>query len=357
MPTTPSASGTPSVASTDQNTRTASLSGTAVASTGMPLHDSTVTVVGTSATAAVDTDGRFSLSDLASGDVRLQIASGATAATVVITAIQPGEHVDVLVVVTGASAVVQTPSRDADDPAEATGIIDAVPPATAAGSFRLAGRLVQTTISTEIRRGGQTLAVSDLRQGQRAEVHGAQSGDLLIATRVEIQDDDAGPSPAPGSPAETEFSGTIAGLSGGATSFQFSAGGHLVKGDATTVLTGRQDAPIPFSALANGLTVEIKAVPGDGFVQAQRIHVEDGAVDDPPGDDHGQEIEITGLMGRTSGTCPSIESSVDSTRFSTNASTEFDGAACRDLKAGDRVEVKGLRANDGSITASRVRKE
>jgi hypothetical protein len=54
------------------------------------------------------------------------------------------------------------------------------------------------------------------------------------------------------------------------------------------------------------------------------------------------------------GTCPALTFTVNSTRVSTNASTQFLKGTCGQLKNGTKVEVEGARLSDGSITAAKV---
>jgi hypothetical protein len=55
------------------------------------------------------------------------------------------------------------------------------------------------------------------------------------------------------------------------------------------------------------------------------------------------------------GTCPSVQFAVNGFSISTSASTTFE-SACSSLKSGDKVNVKGTRQADGSVAATRVKK-
>jgi hypothetical protein len=154
------------------------------------------------------------------------------------------------------------------------------------------------------------------------------------------------PNPAP-VPKEAEFTGTISGLTGTASAFQFTVGTQLVKGDATTSILGHSNMTKAFADLKNGATVEVKGVQQTGFVQASRIELED--------EDEVQEVKVEGTLGTVSGTCPAISSTVTTTKFTTSASTRFDDA-CAGFKSGDKVEVRGTMQSDGSLAATRLRK-
>jgi hypothetical protein len=230
-----------------------------------------------------------------------------------------------------------------------------------------------------------TQSFANLKLGMKVEIHGTASGNTVTATRVQIEDEvepepepknppapnppapnppapnppapnPPMPSPpAPNPPREAEPSGTIAGLTGTAASFQFMLGSTQVKGDATTMIFGDSKAPKTFADLKNGTIVEVNGTQQTGFVQAVRIHIE-GPENEPP-EDNENEAEVDGTLGPITGTCPSISSSVGTTKFTTNSSTRFDDAACTALKAGGKVEVKGARNADGSIAATRVKKD
>jgi Domain of unknown function (DUF5666) len=233
---------------------------------------------------------------------------------------------------------------------EITGVVEALPPSTAPSTFRAAGKTVITNASTAFDNG----SFASLAIGTSVEVKGTAAADTITATRVEIVRAPA-PAPAPPAPqlAEAEFTGTISALSGSASSFQFTAAGRVVRGDATTTIIGRRDAVGAFTDLSNGGTVEVKGIQRDGFVQASRLQLEDA--DAEPGDNRGDdEARVEGVLSAISGACPAIASSVDGTRFTTSASTRFDGAGCSAFRNGDRVEVRGTRSSDGSIAASRL---
>ena len=319
----------------------------------------TVGVSGTAVSSGLDGAGHFTLPNVPTGDLRLQVISGGASGIVPIAAVQAAQTIEIVVSVSGASANLESEVRHGTGEAELKGVVEAVPPATAGSAFRVAGKTVTTNASTTFVNG----TFAGLKVGARVEVKGTLVGDSLAATRVEIEDASAptppptSPTPTPGSePTEAEFSGTISALSGGASSFQFTAAGRVVRGDATTALLGSSDRARTFADLANGSVVEVKGVQRTGFVQASRIRIEGPDADADDDGDQG-EAEAEGTLGAVSGTCPMIASAAGATKFTTTAATRFDGAACAAFKAGDRVEVKGTRKTDGSIAAARLEKK
>ena len=85
----------------------------------------------------------------------------------------------------------------------------------------------------------------------------------------------------------------------------------------------------------------------DGSLTARLIEIDDDAP--------GGEFEIEGAMGGSSGTCPALSFGVNGFQIHTNASTTFENGACATLKSGTKVQVKGTRAADGVVTATRVK--
>jgi hypothetical protein len=218
---------------------------------------------------------------------------------------------------------------------------------------------------------------ADVKVGLTVEVKGATTvtGGFL-ATKVEIQAPAGAPAPVP-EPAEVEFSGVIAGLTGSPASFTFTADGKTVHGNASTVIVGSgrggSDAvpsdhggsgggddggnngndggrqPITFANLANGLNVEVKGnTQTDGSVLATRIQLEDN-------DEN--EVEVTGAITAFVAGCPAVKFTVGTTRFTADATTTFT-VACASLANGTVVEVKGgATLADGSVHVVSVKRE
>jgi hypothetical protein len=186
---------------------------------------------------------------------------------------------------------------------EITGTVDALPPTTPAGAFTTAGRTVKTNAATVFTRDGATASFADLTIGTKVEIHGSASGDAVTAASVQIEDAVAPPNPNPNPQPEPE--------------------------------------------------------PHDPNPPAPNPPALNPAVPNPPSppDNDDNEAEVEGVLGPIAGTCPSISSSVGATKFTTNASTRFDDVSCTALKAGSPVEVKGTRNADGSIAATRVKRD
>jgi hypothetical protein len=222
-----------------------------------------VTVVGSNAAAMVDGNGQFTLTHVGSGDVVLRFDGPGVAATVTVPAVQDGQTVTIVVSVSGSTAELDSDDRESDNGGQMQleGRIDALPPIAAAGTFVIGTRIVETNGSTTFVNGGATAAFANLAVGVRVHVSGTADGLKLLATRVDIQNTDA--------TLPVIINGTVAALTGTQASYQFTVDGTVVKGDSTTSFTANS----AFTDLANGRRVEVKGLPGNGFVTATSIHV------------------------------------------------------------------------------------
>ena len=327
----------------------------------------TVGVAGSSMTAALDPAGHFTLAGVPAGDVQLQVNSGAAQAAVAIPGVQVAQTVEVVVMVSGASASLESEVRHGVGEAELKGFVEALPPATQPLTFKAAGKTVTTSASTVFASGGRPRTFADLKLRSRVEIKGSLSGDAFTATRVEIEDAAAPaptptpPSPAPTPPAptpapkpepvEAELNGAISALSGTASSFQFNIDSRTVKGDAATTFFGDGDKPDTFADLKNGARVEVKGQQRDNFVYATRIHI-NGTEKTPPED---TSASIHGVLKSVSGAKPTLLLVVDLTTVRTTSGTEVkrrgDVQTLDALKIGQSLHVIGARQSDGSINA------
>jgi len=392
---------------------------------------STVAVAGTTVTSSVDGGGRFTLANVPAGDVQLQFTGGGASAMLPVAAVEPAQRIDLVVMVTGASAAIDSQVRSGGSGgAELEGRVESLPPtppSTDPLSFSAAGRLVKTDSSTRFQDGSATRTFADLKIGMRVHVKGTPSGSAIVATLVELQNSQVD--------LPVDVNGVIDTLTGSASNFQFRVGSQVVKGDVNTTFFGDGDKPDTFADLKNGVRVEVKGQQRDGFVYAVRIHINGTETDNPaPPEDTsasiqgtlktiagsiptltlmvdtttvrtsssttvkrrgdvqtldtlkvgqtlhvvgtrqsdgsidarlieidddavGGEVEIEGSMGGLKGTCPSVTFGVNGFSIATNASTVFDGAACGAFKNGDKVKVTGTKQANGSVLATRLKKE
>ncbi len=329
-------------------------SGLASTTSGGPSAGLTVSVTGTSVSSVVDAAGRFQLTGVPAGPIELHFTGPGVDAKVQIGTVNAGDTIVVNVTVSGTAAEIDDSSQSHDNDSEIEGRVDAVPPLTPAGAFSVTGKTITTAATTTFTVDGHAGTFADVKVGVRVHVKAATSGTSIVATSVNIQNTQTA--------LPTEVHGLISGLAGTAASFQFDIGSRHITGDAATHFDGHAT----FSSLVNGSRVEVKGTLQNGSIAATTIHVEaadngggnggNGNDGDGNGGDHNNQAEASGTVSAAAGTCPAIQFMLGTTKVTTTASTEFD-LACTSVINGAKVEVKGTRATDGSITATRVKKD
>jgi len=146
-----------------------------------------VTVAGTTISAVVDSADQFTLRDVPSGTVQLVFTAPNLSGSVALSDVQGGDTLDVGVVVSGATVVLDSQSRRRGSDTELEGRIRALPPTTAPHTFIVAGRHVTTTDTTRyFARGDERVGFDNLQVGMRVLVNGQRRGDTLVATSVKM---------------------------------------------------------------------------------------------------------------------------------------------------------------------------
>jgi hypothetical protein len=218
--------------------------------------------VGTNIAVDVSGDGTFTLKNVPSGNVVLQITGPGVNASITLNDLQTGQVVTITVNVNGVTADVDSDRRSKGGEEQLEGRVESLPPTTPAGDFIVAGRTVRTTSTTVYRRGDDSAGTfADLALGYRVHIKGSTLGGVLVAREVKIQNTNT----------ETglNINGDISLFSGTRADFQFNVGSRVVKGDANTEFFGNSS----FADLANGKRVEVKGSQRDGFVYASRMKV------------------------------------------------------------------------------------
>lgn len=259
----PAAPGTPSVAPTSgaalvQGTVLgSSVSARSADSTGGSM---TVSVVGTNITATVSLTGQFTLNGVPAGDIKLKFHGNFGDATIDITQVTVGETITITVTITGTTATTETETRDAGSNQQVEGRIEAID--TTAKTFVVAGKTITTGGSTTYRHGNTPYTFDDLKVGWRVHVAGTPGTGGVAANTVEVQNTNGD--------IQVTVNGIVAALAGDATAFNFTVDGRLVKGDTSTVFSGKNGS---FAGLSNGARVEVKGQQKNGFVQATSIKI------------------------------------------------------------------------------------
>jgi hypothetical protein len=316
----------------------------------------TVTVVGTNITRSVDSSNRFSLPGVPTGDVQLRFDGPGISATMPVPAVERTETISVTVTLTSTSATVENQTREGGSLSRVEGLVTAVPPTTAAGSFVVAGKTVTTDATTTFEVAEAPGSFADLAVGRRVEVTGSVSGSAIAASKVEI-------APAAGTvvpdPTEASVTGVLTSRTGTGQVLTLIVGGKTVLTSALTVLTadggsgkgdqGGGSQPADFTALVVGVTLEVEGtLRTDGSIDAKRIKSE-GAEE--------IEFEQTGAISVFSGAagCPSVTFTLNGVTVQTSAATDF-RVGCALLTNGTVLAVKGVTLANGRVNATRISK-
>ena len=344
VPAGPSSTGVPSSA-----TQGATIMGNV--SAGVPLAAVAAQVAGTPISSPVGPGGGFSLDGVPAGAVQLRFVGSGVDASVALSPVQSGDVVSVLVGVAGATATVQSESRNAGGKVELEGRIESLPPTQAANTLVVDGRTVTTTTTTAIRDGNDAAkAFTDLAIGQRVHVKGTLGVDSIVADSILIQNTNVA--------IPVNVNGIVDQLSGTSASFEFLIDGRKIKGDTTTVFFG-DTGLLGFSALKNGARVEVKGEMRDGYVFAVRIHANGSDTEEPPQD---ESASVEGRLEAIGGTKPALTLKIVTaggfTMVTTTSSTEVqrrgDVQTLAALAVGQTIHAVGTRQADGTLVAKKL---
>lgn len=212
--------------------------------------------------------------------------------------------------------------------------------------------MVRTQPSTRIELGGVTRAFADLQIGMRVHVVGSPSGGEVLASAIRIQNTNTW--------IPVQVNGVIDSLAGTGALFQFKIGSRLIKGDTLTSFFGSGSAAVEFANLRNDARVEVKGQQRDGYIYAERIHINGVAADDDDDDDDRQDssASIHGKLTVLTGSRPMLTLTVGGTTVRTDASTEVqrrgDKQSLEVLQLGQDLHVVGTRQPDGSLQARKI---
>jgi len=349
----PQAPAGPSAAGTSSVTQGAKILGNV--SAGQPLAAMAAQVVGTSISSPVNTGGGFTLDHVPAGAVQLRFVGSGVDASVGLTPVQAGDVVSVLVGVSGATATIQSESRNAGNKVELEGRIEALP-ADPANSLVVAGRTVTTTGQTVIRDGNNAAKVfADLAIGQRVHVKGTLVTDpvsAIAADSIVIQNTNTW--------IPVNVNGTVESLNGPplatGMNFSFQIGSRVVQGDGETKFYGEDDVPLTSDELENGQRVEVKGELRDGFVYAFRIHINGLTGTEPPQDDSASVEGIVMAESVLDAEYPtlSLDTKFGKVKVTTTSATVVQRrGSVVDFKAlavGQTIHAVGRRLNDPDKT-------
>lgn len=245
-----------------------------------------------------------------------------------------------------------------------SGLVVSVTGTTISGAVDAAGRFRLVNVpagSVELRIVGPGVDV-------RVPVGTVNAGDTL-EIRVTVNGNSGGIEDSDHShDGEREIEGRVTAIPPQTGAGQFVVAGITVTTDSATTFktsghTGR------FTDIIVGARVHVKAtasLTGTGVV-AREVNVQSQNLvppgpggpdddDDDDADDDPKTAEVSGAVTGLSGACPALTFTVRNTKVTTTAATRFD-LACTAIRASVKVEVEGTRGTDGSITATRVKKD
>jgi hypothetical protein len=261
----------------------------------------TVTVTGTVATAVVDQTGHFQLA-APPGTVDLHFTGSGVDSHANLGAVAQDEKVDVLVNLapSNPTADIEVTDRTNGSLRKIEGRVSAVPPTTAAGTFRIGDRLINTNAATEFYLNGRNATAGDLVVGSKARVTSMAGTEVITALEVNVVND------------QSTGGGNNGGNSGGGNGGSGGGSGGGGNGGGN-----------------NG--------GGTG------------------GGDNG-DTTVTGPIAGVIGACPGLTFTIGGTRVHTNASTQFEISCLGLLTASGNATATGARNADGSITAKTMRR-
>jgi hypothetical protein len=248
-----------------------------------------------------------------------------------------------------AASLVRIQNTNTTIPVNVNGVIDSLTGSAAAFEFKIGSRVVKGDTFTQwFGDGDSPDSFASLEDGARVEVKGQQRDGYIYASRIHITDsDDDDDDDDDDQDQSASIQGTLTAISGSAPSMTLTVGGTTVRTTAGTDVNRRGDTQ-SLDTLRVGQTLHVVGErQADGSIDARHIRIEDDAT--------GGEFEIEGSAGGVKGTCPALTFSVNGFDIRTSAATTFEGGTCATLKSGTKVNVKGLRAADGSTDATRVK--
>jgi len=247
------------------------------------------------------------------------------------------------------ATAVELQNSNVSVPVEVNGAIDTVTGSASAFQFKIGSRVIKGDSTTAfVGDGNRPASFASLKDGVRVEVKGEQRDGFIFATRIHVENAEA-PDDGDNQEASASIQGKLTAISGTKPNLVLTVGGTTVRTSSSTEVKRRGDVQT-LDTIKVGQTLHVVgARQGDGSLDARKIEIDDDA--------DGGEFEIEGSLGGLQGTCPAIRFVVNGFSIVTSGSTTFEGGACSELKSGNKVDIKGLKQSDGSISATRVKRQ
>jgi hypothetical protein len=307
----------------------------------------TVSIVGTNISTTVDGQGDFTLTNVPTGTVTLNFTSPGASATITLSGIGPDDKVQISVTLNGNTAQVDSEHHSKPDNGkrEYQGRISSID--AGAKSFQIPGITVKTTATTTIRHGNRTVPFTDLKMGDHVQAKGTKDGTTLTATEIKVEQDGDGDDdddhPPTTTPTPVTLSGTVSGSTGTCPSVTFTV--QSTKVTVNNVTTYPQTSCA--DATKNNASVNVTGTKqSDGSVLATSVSVTTPAT---------TTTTLTGAISGSTGTCPTVTFTVQSTKVTVNSTTTYPSTTCADAtKNTANVKVTGTKQTDGSVLATSV---
>ena len=323
-------------------------------SAGTPLAAMAAQVVGTPLSAPVNAVGGFSLEGVPEGQVQLRFVGSGVDASVALSPVRQGDVVSVLVGVAGATATIQSESRNAGGKVELEGRIESLPPTQPVDHLLVSGRLIGTIPgTTEIRLGSAKVEFGAFEIGQRVHIKGTLGTDKIVADSILIQNTNTW--------IPVNVNGTVESLDEPPLAtdmeFSFQIGSRVIQGDDETEFYGDNDSHPTLSDLKDGQRVEVKGEQRDGFVYAVRIYINGLTRTEPPQDDSASVEGVVTDESDLTSDLPTLylDSKFGEVKVTTTSATVVQRrGSVVDFKAlafGQTVHAVGTRMPNNSIEA------
>ena len=236
-----------------------------------------VTVVGTSLSTSTDPAGRFVLAGVAGGSATLRFQGQGVDGTIDVSGLVEGQTLTITVQLAGSKPRLVTPASPASpaptpSPTGKKVEIEGTVGAVGASSVTVSGHVLLVNADTKIKRDDRTIALADLKMGDKVEVDAVTEADgSLLATRIKVEDNDDNDNDN-----EVDFKGTIESI----TAPNLMVSGRKVVTNGSTRIRS-DDKTITLGDLKAGEKVEVEGTTQtDGSVLASKIKVEDGGDDE-----------------------------------------------------------------------------
>jgi len=303
----------------------------------------TVSIAGTNISTTTDGQGQFTLNNVPEGTVTLNFTAPGSSATITLSGIGPDDKVQIMVTLNGNTARVDSEhhSKPDNSKGEFQGRISSID--ATAKSFQIPGMTIKTTAATLIRHGNRTFQFTDLKVGDHIQAKGTREGTTLTATEIKVENDDN--DDEDNNKNEVEVEGVVSASTGTCPAVTFMVGSTKV---VTNSSTSFQDGSCA-DATKNGANVEVKGTKQtDGSILATRVELKKAAPAPTT-------VTLTGFISGSTGTCPAVTFTVQSTKVTVNSATTFPSTTCADATKNDaNVTVTGTKQADGSVTATSV---